>query len=147
MYPENLKYSETHEWIKVEGKIITLGITFHAKEQLTMHGAFGFTYVGKNVIERPDKTRCIPPEIGSAVRQGEEFEIIESAKVTAGIISPVEGKIAAVNEKLTYVDNLNLIYEDPYGEGWLVKMETENFDPSALMDAQAYQKFLEENNE
>lgn len=141
MYPENLRYTKTHEWIRIEGNVITFGITFYAQKQLLEKGG-GITYVGVNAPEVPPD-QCQLPEIGALIKREEEFMIIECSKSTEGIFSPVDGKIVAVNEGLRYRANLDIIHRDPYGEGWFVKIKID--DPtqlSGLMDASQYQEFL-----
>ncbi len=124
MYPENLKYTKTHEWVKMEGGILILGITFYAQE-----------HIGEIVFAGL-------PAVGAPVKKGARLMDIESTKAVAEIFSPCDGKIAAVNDTLLDQDNLLAVNRDPYGDGWLVKIETENLDISTLMDATSYEGFI-----
>jgi len=121
--PEGLKYTNDHEWLKVEGNIGYIGITDHAQGEL---GDVVFVDVEADLAE---------------VTKDETFGTIEAVKTVADIIAPVSGKVLAVNEKLnSEPETLN---NDPYGEGWIVKIELS--DPSqcdGLMDAAAYGAFL-----
>jgi glycine cleavage system H protein len=124
-FPEDIKYIATHQWIKPEGKIGTVGITDYAQEQL-----------GEVVlVELPD--------VGSAVQKGAVFGTIESVKAVADLYSPVDGKVTEVNEAV--YDEPNLVNDDPYGKGWMLKVEMA--DPSqldGLLSAADYQATLKE---
>lgn len=97
-----MKYTKEHEWLRVEGDLVVVGITEHAATQL---GDVVF-------VELPD--------IDSMVAAGDEVSVIESVKAASDILAPVDGEIVAVNEKLT--DNPGLVNEDPTGRGWFFKM-------------------------
>lgn len=117
--PENLKYSSDHEWIKVDGNIATVGITDFAQSQL---GDIVFVDVQTE---------------GETLSQGEVFGAIEAVKTVADALMPVSGKIIEFNEELESTPEA--VNKDPYGEGWMVKIEMS--DPSEvdkLMDAEAY---------
>ena len=123
MYPEDLKYTETHEWIRVEEGIGTIGITDFAAEELT-----DLVY-----IELPSK--------GEKVNRGSSFGTIESVKAVSDLNSPVTGEVVEIHEELS--QNLDLISKDPYGEGWMIKVKLENPDElNSLMDADKYEEFL-----
>jgi len=125
MYPDDLLYNETHQWARVEDGIATVGITEYAQEQLN-----DLVYVDL-------------PEVGRTVTQGEPFGSVESVKAVSDVVAPVSGTVVAVNEAVG--DEPDKINQDPYGEGWLVKIEmTSPDDTSRLLNAEAYQKFLAE---
>ncbi len=120
---ENLRYTKTHEWVRVEGNHAVCGISDYAQEQLT-----DIVYV-----ELPD------PDT-EAIRE-QEIGVVESCKVAADLYAPVTGKVVAVNESLA--SKPELVNEDPYGEGWMLKIEMKNpEEPSALMDAKAYEAHI-----
>ncbi len=122
-FPEDLKYTKSHEWIRVEGNLGTVGITAHAVEQLG-----DITYVG------------LPME-GDEVAKGEPFGSVESVKAQSDVYAPVSGVVKKVNEPLE--DNPEFVNEEPYGKGWMVQFEIS--DPSELddlMDASAYAEFV-----
>ena len=106
-----LKYTEDHEWLKLEGDEITVGITAHASEQL---GDVVFVEL---------------PEIGREVAKGEEIVVIESVKAASDIYAPVGGKVVAVNDALA--DAPETINADAYGDGWLFTLE---IDDASQMD-------------
>ncbi len=125
MTPEDLKYSKTHEWARLEGDIVTVGLTDFALEHLQ------------------DLVFLELPEAGAPLIKGESFGQIESVKAVSDINSPVNGEVVEVHDEL--VDDLDKLKADPYGEGWLVKIKAS--DPSELdelMDAQAYEKYCRE---
>ena len=114
--PEGQFYTKEHEWLRVEGDVVVIGITDHAQHALT-----DIVY-----IELPGE--------GEVLGDMDEFAIVESVKSASPIFAPFAGEITAVNDAL--VDTPELMNSDPYGEGWIVKMVLE--DPSAvssLMDA------------
>jgi glycine cleavage system H protein len=118
-YPADLLYHPEHDWARVDGDEATLGITWYAQEQL-----------GEVVFFEP-------PDLGSSLRQGEVYTEVESVKAVAEVFAPLSGEIVAVNEELR--ENPLAINQDPYGEGWLVRIRLA--DPSerdALLDAEAY---------
>lgn len=116
---ENLKYSQSHEWVKVEGNIATIGITDYAQ-----HSLGDLSYV-----DLPDE--------GDEVSAGEEFGAVESVKAASDVISPVSGVVVEVNSALD--DAPELLNEDPY-ENYLIKVEmSDPSELSALLDAAAYQ--------
>ena len=121
--PAELLYGRSHEWIRVEGNAVVIGITHYAQDQL-----------GEVVyVELPD--------IGAGVGIGDELGTLESVKAVSEFLTPVGGEVIEVNERLE--DNPNLVNEDPYGEGWLVKING-SVEGEELLDAVAYQEFLEE---
>lgn len=123
MNPVDLKYSKEHEYAKVEGNTITFGITDHAQESL---GDVVF-------VELPDE--------GSAVTAGKSYGTVESVKAVSDIIASVSGKVVEVNTQV--MDSPDLLNSDPYGEGWLIKVEAEDLSSlDGLMTAAEYEEFL-----
>jgi glycine cleavage system H protein len=123
-YPDDLRYSEEHTWLKVEGKRGRVGITEYAQDQLT------------------DILFVELPEIGTEVRHMEPFGIVESAKSTNDLFSPVSGKVVEVNEALT--KKPGTINRDPYGDGWIVVVDMSNpGELDSLMSADTYRHFVE----
>ena len=123
--PSNLKYTKNDEWIKVEGKLGTVGLTDYAQEQLS-------DIVFVEII----------PAIGDSLDQGESCATIESVKAAADVYIPVSGKVVEVNEGLP--DTPEVVNTDPYGAAWLVKIELSNpGELDGLLDAAAYQEFCE----
>ena len=121
--PAELLYGRSHEWIRVEGDAVVIGITDYAQDQL-----------GEVVYVEL-------PEVGTGVNTGDELGTLESVKAVSEFLTPVGGEVIEVNERLE--DNPNLVNEDPYGEGWLVKISG-SVEGEELLDAAAYQEFLEE---
>ena len=115
--PKDLKYSAEHEWIRIEGKTGVAGITYFAQDQL---GDVVFVEL---------------PEVGRVLKAGEQFGVVESVKTVSDLYSPANGKVVAVNEKLA--NSPEVVNSDPYGEGWMVKIEVDSLDPG-LIDADAY---------
>lgn len=123
--PEELKYHKEHTWVKLSGKKAIVGITDYAQDQLG-----DIVYIDL-------------PEVDSEVAANTEMAEIESTKATSSVISPVTGVVIEVNEDLA--ESPEIINEDPYGKGWIAKIEIE--DPSELdelMDAGEYTRFIEE---
>ncbi|HSB06134.1 MAG TPA: glycine cleavage system protein GcvH [Thermodesulfobacteriota bacterium] len=123
--PEDLLYTESHEWIKSEGSRVTVGITDYAQGQLK-----DIVYVEM-------------PEIGSTFKKGDTLGVVESVKTVADLYSPVTGKIAETNAALK--DHPQFVNEDPYGKGWMVKIEIEDREElKGLLSAKGYQGTLPE---
>ncbi len=123
MNPEELNYSETHEWIKIDGKVATLGLTDHAQSELG------------------DIVYLELPGVGAEVTAGSEFGVVESVKAASDLYAPLSGKVVAVNDAAT--QDPALVNRDCYGEGWLVKVELK--DPSEvenLKTAAEYKEFI-----
>jgi glycine cleavage system H protein len=122
-YPESLRYTKDHEWIRMEGDIAVIGITDFAQHEL-----------GDIVYVDIEAT-------GKELTAGEVFGTVEAVKTVSDLYLPVSGSIAEVNPKLN--DNPELVNSDPYGEGWMVKMKVNSQgDVDALMDAAAYQALV-----
>ncbi|HZX14451.1 MAG TPA: glycine cleavage system protein GcvH [Thermodesulfobacteriota bacterium] len=126
--PEVLKYTKEHEWARVEDDIVIIGITDYAQDAL-----------GEIVyIELPSE--------GDEVTKGETFGAVESTKSVSDLYAPISGEVVEVNEAL--LDSPEAINEDPYGEGWMVKVKP--YDPSELedlMDSDEYTEFIEKQSE
>lgn len=124
-FPEELYYSKDHEWAKVEGNQIIVGITHYAQDAL---GDIVFLEL---------------PPVGTDVEANVPFATIESVKSVSDVYSPVTGKITEVNDAVT--DAPEIINQDPYGEGWMVKIEMENKGKlKNLISSEEYQKFIAE---
>ncbi|MGB5559979.1 MAG: glycine cleavage system protein GcvH [Paracoccaceae bacterium] len=118
-----MKYTEEHEWMRVEDDLVVVGITGHASEQL---GDIVF-------VELPDE--------GKVVVKDDEVVVIESVKAASDILAPLDGEIVEVNEALT--DNPSLINEDPTGDGWIFKLKVEDLAAvDEYMDETAYNKLV-----
>jgi glycine cleavage system H protein len=116
----SLKYARSHEWVALEGKSATIGITDFAVRQLT------------------DLVHIELPKVGRTIRQGETFGEVESVKAVSDLYAPLSGEITAVNDKLA--DDLGVLSDDPFGKGWVIKVTVT--DPSSLaelMDRKAYE--------
>ncbi|HQL43818.1 MAG TPA: glycine cleavage system protein GcvH [Spirochaetota bacterium] len=118
--PENLKYTKTHEWIDVQDTYAGVcGITDHAQEMLT------------------DIVFVELPEVGIEVKAGEQVAVVESVKAVSDVYAPVSGRITEVNKLLE--DKPELLNSDPYGEGWIYKIDIKDkYELDELMDAAAY---------
>ena len=121
--PDDLLYTRSHEWVKIDGDTVTVGITQYAQDQLGE-----VVYVD------------LPSE-GDSVSAGDTFGEIESVKAVSEFFAPATGEVSAVNEKLA--DEPNLVNEDPYGDGWLVKISG-SAEEDELLDAAAYEAHIEE---
>jgi glycine cleavage system H protein len=123
-YPDELRYHKEHDWARVEGETVTLGITWYAQDAL-----------GEIVHYEA-------PEQGSAVARDESYGEVESVKAVSDLISPVSGEVTEVNQSV--VDEPEKINDDPYGEGWLIKVSlSDTSELDDLMDAAAYRELLE----
>lgn len=120
--PADLKYGRTHEWARVEGDSVVVGITHYAQDQL---GEVVYVEV---------------PDVGSDATAAEELGTLESVKAVSEFNSPVNGEVVEVNERLE--DEPNLVNEDPYGEGWLAKIKG-SVDGADLLDADGYTAMIE----
>jgi glycine cleavage system H protein len=121
---DDLKYTKTHEWVKVKGNTVIVGITDHAQSELT------------------DIVFVELPGEGKEVRKGEELCVVESVKSVSEIYAPVSGKVVKVNSALE--DSPEVVNESPYDDGWLVELElSEKAELEELIDAAAYKKIGE----
>lgn len=124
-YPDDLRYHPEHDWARIEGGEATFGITWYAQDSL-----------GEVVFYEP-------PQVGAAVAKDEPYAEVESVKAVSDVIAPLSGQIVAVNEALAEAPER--INEDPYGEGWLVKVRLRDpGEAEGLLDAAAYRELLEE---
>jgi glycine cleavage system H protein len=122
-FPSNLKYTNDHEWISVEGNIGTIGITEYAQGEL---GDVVFVDIDPNLSE---------------IKIGESFGTIEAVKTVSELFGPCSGKITEINSELA--DSPELVNSDPYGKGWMVKVELSNMgDLENLLDSEAYKKLI-----
>ena len=122
-YPDDLKYHTEHDWARIEGDTAVLGITWYAQDQL-----------GEVVF-------FDPPSVGATLTKDSPYAEVESVKAVSDVIAPVSGEIVEVNEALK--DSPEQINEDPYGEGWLVKVRlSETSELDSLLDSESYQSSL-----
>ncbi len=125
MYPENLRYSKEHEWVRLEDDTATIGITDHAQEELG-----DIVYVDL-------------PKAGTTVEQGKALGTVESVKAVSEIFSPVTGEVLEINPALA--DAPEKLNEDPHGEAWLLKVRLKGAPPlDQLMTAAEYESFIGE---
>ena len=123
--PTDLRYCPSHEWIRLEGDVATVGISDHAQEELT------------------DVVFVELPALGRAVDAGDPTAVVESVKAASDIYSPVSGEILAVNEELE--GSPELVNSDPYGAGWLFRIKLDDAGELAnLLDAEGYQNVVDE---
>ncbi len=120
-----LRYAKTHEWVRVEGDIATVGISEHAEQELG------------------DVALVLPPEVGRMLAAGDKFGEIESIKAVSDLYAPVGGEVIAVN---AHLDNApETVNDDPYGDGWMIQIKmTDPGDLNALLDSAAYESFAQE---
>ncbi|MBD2609733.1 MAG: glycine cleavage system protein GcvH [Nostoc sp. GBBB01] len=126
--PSQLKYTKDHEWVLVEGNIAKIGITEYAERQ------FGETVFAEL------------PKVGQVFDQGDELGTIESVKAVAQFYTPVKGEVVEVNQAVA--DEPELLNEDPYGDGWLVKIRfSDSSELNALLSSQQYSDYIKESSE
>ena len=122
-YPEDLLYNREHDWARIEGDEAVLGITWYA------HDALG------------ELVHYEPPEVGTAIEKGKSYGEVESVKAVSDLIAPLSGEVLEVNDKV--VDAPETVNEDPYGDGWLIRIRLSDSDEaSALLDVAAYRDVL-----
>jgi len=125
MDPSNLRFTPTHEWVRIDGNVATVGISQFAVDQLT------------------DLILIELPAAGTRITPGKSFGEVESVKAVSDLYAPIGGEVVEVNSEVA--QNLQLLAEDPYGKGWLIKVRVD--DPSAasqLMDLKTYEKKVAE---
>jgi glycine cleavage system H protein len=127
-FPDGLKYSKEHEWVLVEGKTATIGITEYAQEELG-----DIVYVEL-------------PEVGEKVVKDDPFGAVESVKAVSDVYAPVSGAVLEINDVLP--DSPETINDDPYGDGWMIKVEISDMDDlKDLMSADEYAEYVEQQKE
>lgn len=127
-FPEGLKYSKEHEWVLVEGQTATIGITEYAQEEL---GDIVFVEL---------------PEVGAKAVKDDPFGAVESVKAVSDVYAPVSGTVLEVNDALP--DSPETINEDPYGDGWMIKVEMSDPDDlKDLMSSDEYAEYVEQQRE
>lgn len=123
-FPQELKYTKDHEWVKIEGDVATIGITDFAQKELG-----DIVYVEVETI-------------GENIRAGEVFGTVEAVKTVSDLFMPVSGEIIEFNEELE--SSPELVNSDPYTSGWMVKVRIDGDLPSDLMDVEAYKELIGE---
>ena len=122
-HPSDLKYANTHEWVKIEGDLVITGISDHAQDALG------------------DLVYVESPEVGSRVTAGEQAGVVESVKTASDIHAPVSGVVVEVNTALE--DDPDFVNEDPYGKGWIYKIKPDNMaDVEQLLSSADYESGL-----
>ncbi len=122
-FPEDLKYTNDHEWVKVEGNTGTIGITDHAQSEL---GDIVYIDIDEDIED---------------IEKGEAFGTIEAVKTVADLFAPVNGKVQVVNTDLN--DAPETVNKDPYGDGWIIKVElSDTSELDELMDVNAYKEMI-----
>lgn len=123
--PRNLKYTKSHEWIRIEGRLATVGITDFAQDQLS------------------DLTYVELPHEGDSVSASDQVAVVESVKAASDVYAPLSGTIQSVNKELQ--DKPELVNTDPYGEGWIFKMQIEDISElEMLLDSAQYNALMPE---
>jgi glycine cleavage system H protein len=123
-YPDGLKYHPEHDWARVEGGEATLGITWFAQDALG------------------ELVHFEPPDEGSTISKDESYGEVESVKAVSDLVSPLSGEVLEVNAKA--VDEPETVNDDPYGDGWLVRIRlSDASEADSLLDAAAYRALLE----
>jgi glycine cleavage system H protein len=124
-YPDDLRYHSEHDWARIDGDEATLGITWFAQDSLG------------------ELVHFEPPEAGGTVAKDQSYGEVESVKAVSDVISPLSGEVLEVNQKV--VDEPETVNDDPYGEGWLIRIRlTDAGEADSLLDAAAYQAQLAE---
>ncbi len=124
-FPADLKYTSEHEWVRLEGQLAVVGITDYAQDQL---GDIVFVEL---------------PEEGTRVEKGDSFGVVESTKSVSDLFVPLAGEVVETNDPL--LDSPEILNEDPYGEGWMIKIKLSHpGEIEELLSAEAYRKLLEE---
>jgi glycine cleavage system H protein len=127
-FPEDLKYTKEHEWVLIEGGTATVGITDYAQDQL---GDIVFVEL---------------PAVGDKVSKEDAFGVVESVKAVSDIYAPLSGKVIEVNDDLP--DDPEMLNEDPYGDGWIIRIElTDPDEIEDLMTAAEYEQYVAEEKE
>ena len=123
MYPDDVRYTREHEWVRLEGHTAVIGITSYAQDELG------------------DVVYVELPSVGEMVSPGGEFGTVESVKAVSPLFAPLAGEIVEVNEAL--IDQPELVNAEPYGSGWMIKVTASSPDVlDGLLDAEAYEQFV-----
>ena len=124
-YPDELRYHPEHDWARIEGDEATLGITWYAQDSLG------------------ELVHFEPPDAGATIAKDASYGEVESVKAVSDLITPLSGEVIEINQKV--VDAPETVNEDPYGEGWLVRIKlADPAETASLLDAEAYRQLLEE---
>ena len=124
-YPDELRYHPEHDWARVEGDEAVLGITWYAQDSLG------------------ELVHYEAPEVGASIAKDGTYGEVESVKAVSDVVAPLSGEVVAVNERV--VDAPETVNEDPYGEGWLVRIRlADPAEVDALLDVEGYRKLVEE---
>ena len=124
-YPDDLKYHREHDWARVEGEEATMGITWFAQDSLG------------------ELVHFEAPEVGASVTKDGSYGEVESVKAVSDVVSPLSGEVLEVNQRA--VDEPEVVNEDPYGEGWLIRIRmSDASEVDALMDVEAYKAHVAE---
>jgi glycine cleavage system H protein len=127
-FPDNCRYSDSDEWVRIEGTEAYVGITDYAQSELS----------DIVFVEFPDP--------GTQVETGEAFGVVESVKAVSDLLAPISGEVVAVHDALG--EHPEWVNEDPYGRGWIVRIAPEDLDATdGLMSAQEYEKYVDERSE
>ena len=129
MRPDDRQYLPSHEWVKIEEETATIGITDFAVDELCSGNEGDLVY-------------CDLPELGRVVEAGETFGEIESVKAVSDLNSPVAGEIVEVNPDIE--DHLEILSDDPWDRGWLIRIKVGKGDGASLLDASAYEELIAE---
>jgi glycine cleavage system H protein len=122
-YPDDLRYHPEHDWARLDGDVATFGVTWYAQDQM-----------GEVVF-------VDPPQVGSTVTKDQPYAEVESVKAVSDVVAPLSGEVVEVNEALS--DGPERINEDPYGEGWLVRVQlSDPAEADDLLDREAYEATL-----
>jgi glycine cleavage system H protein len=123
-FPDDLHYSRSHEWVRVEGDVATVGITEYAQKEL---GEIVYLEL---------------PEVGHVFDSGQEFGTVESVKAVSELFAPVAGEVTEINKQA--VEDPAALNDDSYGDGWLIKLKLSTDDLTDLMDSKGYEAFVKE---
>ena len=127
MRPDDRKYASSHEWVKLDGDTMLIGITDFAVQELSNGNDSDLVY-------------CDLPEAGRMVDKGETFGEIESVKAVSDLNSPVAGEIVEINQAIE--EHLEILASDPWNNGWMIRIKPSSKSLDGLMDAEAYEKHL-----
>jgi glycine cleavage system H protein len=122
IYPGNLRYHPEHDWLRVEGGEAVFGVTWYAQDAL-----------GEVVYYEP-------PAVGATVTAGQTYGVLESIKAVSDIVAPASGTVVAVNDAVAAAPNV--VNEDPYGQGWLIRVTLDAGSDGDLMDVETYREYL-----